>query len=147
MVGSSTALMHSSASGWTRSWSITNRLRAASRWTSMSWPDSSSTSMLMHVRPATPGRSPGVVAGRTARDVRLPGVELVVGLDDLPHQLVPHDVVGGQPLEGDVVHLVEDALHDPQPGLHATGQVDLRDVAGDHDLGAEAEPGEEHLHL
>jgi hypothetical protein len=29
----------------------------------------------------------------------------------------------------------------------AAGQVDLGDVAGDHDLGTEAEPGEEHLHL
>ena len=33
------------------------------------------------------------------------------------------------------------------PLLRAAGQVDLGDVAGDDDLGAEAEPGEEHLHL
>ena len=39
------------------------------------------------------------------------------------------------------------SLHDPQAGLGAAGQVDLGDVAGDDHLRAEAEPGEEHLHL
>ena len=34
-----------------------------------------------------------------------------------------------------------------RPDVVPTGQVDLGDVAGDHDLGAEAEAGEEHLHL
>ena len=53
----------------------------------------------------------------------------------------------GQPAEVDVVDAVEDVLDDPQAALRAAGQVDLGDVAGDHDLGAEAEPGQEHLHL
>ena len=47
----------------------------------------------------------------------------------------------------DVVDAVEDLADDPQAGRGALGQVDLGDVAGDHDLGAEAEPGQEHLHL
>ena len=34
-----------------------------------------------------------------------------------------------------------------QPGHAPRRQVDLRHVAGDHRLGSEAEPGEEHLHL
>ena len=38
-------------------------------------------------------------------------------------------------------------LDDAQAGLLAARQVGLGDVAGDDDLGAEAEPGQEHLHL
>ena len=34
-----------------------------------------------------------------------------------------------------------------QAAAGAAGQVDLGDVAGDDDLGAEPEPGQEHLHL
>jgi hypothetical protein len=33
-----------------------------------------------------------------------------------------------------VLDAVEDLAHDPQAALRATGQVDLRDVAGDDDL-------------
>ena len=47
----------------------------------------------------------------------------------------------------DVLDAVEDVLDDPQPAAGAAGQVDLGHVAGDHDLRAEAEPGQEHLHL
>src|SRR5207248_3056228 len=46
-----------------------------------------------------------------------------------------------------IVHAVEDVLHDPQPGHLTAWQVDLGDVTGDHDLRAEAQPGQEHLHL
>ena len=49
--------------------------------------------------------------------------------------------------EVDVVHAVEDVLHHAQPADLAGRQVDLGDVAGDDDPGAEAEPGQEHLHL
>ena len=34
-----------------------------------------------------------------------------------------------------------------RPDAAVVGQIDLRDVAGDHHLGVEAEPREEHLHL
>jgi hypothetical protein len=47
----------------------------------------------------------------------------------------------------DVLHAVEDVLHDPQPAGGPAGQVDLRDVTRHDDLAAEAEAGEEHLHL
>ena len=49
--------------------------------------------------------------------------------------------------EVDVVDAVQDLLHDAQPALGAAGEVDLRDVARHDHLGAEPEPGEEHLHL
>ena len=42
---------------------------------------------------------------------------------------------------------VEDLADDDQPGALVARQVDLGDVAGDDHLRAEAEPGEEHLHL
>ena len=50
--------------------------------------------------------------------------------------------------EREVGDAVEDAADREQSGAAAAlGEVDLGDVAGDDDLGAEPEPGEEHLHL
>ena len=43
--------------------------------------------------------------------------------------------------------LGQDSPRLDQPALLAARQVDLRDVAGDHRLGAEADAREEHLHL
>ena len=58
-----------------------------------------------------------------------------------------HDVLVAEADERDAVDLVEDVLHlDQARGLVAR-QVDLRDVAGDDHLRAEAEPRQEHLHL
>ena len=75
------------------------------------------------------------------------GVPAAVRVDDVAHQPVPYDVLAGEPAELHVVDAVEDLLHDAQPALGAARQVDLGDVAGDDHLRAEAEPGEEHLHL
>jgi hypothetical protein len=75
------------------------------------------------------------------------GVEDLVRLDDAPDQTVAYDVGAGEAAEGDVVDAVEDPLDHTQAGLGAGGQVDLAGVAGDDDARAEAEPGEEHLHL
>ena len=47
----------------------------------------------------------------------------------------------------DPVDGAEDVLHLDQPGRLLARQVDLRHVAGDDDLRAEAEPRQEHLHL
>ncbi len=47
----------------------------------------------------------------------------------------------------DVVDVAEDVAHDPQSAALVARQVDLGDVAGDDDLRAEAEAGQEHLHL
>ena len=43
--------------------------------------------------------------------------------------------------------VAEDVAHDDEPGALVARQVDLGDVAGDDHLRAEAEPGQEHLHL
>src|SRR3569623_481953 len=128
MVSSSTALMHSSASGWTRMRSITNRLSVARPVTSTSRPDSLSTSMLI------PGST--LVAGAAGADARLARVVLVVRRDDLADPLVPDDVVRGQALEGHVLDVLENALHDLQARPDPAGEVDLSAVTGDDDLGA-----------
>src|SRR3954447_9803494 len=136
MVSSSTALMHSSARGCTRIRSSTNRLRSTSRLTSSGWPDSLRTSILM-----------ASAAGLSGPALLVASVVLLVGRDDLADQLVTDHVVGGEPVERQVLHTVEDLLDDPQARAGARRQVDLRHVTGDHDLGAEPQPGQEHLHL
>src|SRR4051794_11817808 len=61
-----------------------------------------------------------------------------VGVDDVGDQPVPHDIGAGQLREVHVIDVGEDLAHDVQAGAHAGGQVDLGDVAGDHDLRPEA---------
>ena len=58
-----------------------------------------------------------------------------------------HDVGAGQATEFDVVDVAEDVFDDGEAGGLAAGQVDLGGVAGDDDLGAETQAGEEHFHL
>ena len=72
---------------------------------------------------------------------------MLIGCDDLADELVTDDVVFGEPDEADVLDVGEDLLDHPEAGLGAGRQVDLGDVAGDYHPGAEAQPGEEHLHL
>jgi hypothetical protein len=55
--------------------------------------------------------------------------------------------LGGEVGEGDAAHVGEDPACLDQAALLAALQVDLRDVAGDHGLRAEADAREEHLHL
>ena len=58
-----------------------------------------------------------------------------------------HHVLGAEVREAHAVHAVEHVQHMHEAGTGAPGQVDLGDVAGDHGGGAEADAGEEHLHL
>src|SRR5215510_14471301 len=159
MAVSSTSSTESSASGWIRNRSSTNRATEASATSSTDTPDSLAISMVTwHPRPCS---SAAAAAWRRARGSGAPGAPGGLGLlprrgvrvvplvrvDDLPDQLVPHHVVAGQLGEVNVRDAVEDVLHHAQPAHLPRQQVDLRDVAGDHHLGAEAEPGQEHLHL
>ena len=57
-----------------------------------------------------------------------------------------HDVAGAEVHEAETVDPGEHPLEAEQAAL-AVGDVDLRGVAGDDDLRAEADAGEEHLHL
>src|SRR6266581_1440128 len=139
---SSTSSTESSASGWIRIRSSANRATAARPTSSTSMPASLAISMLIGVLAALPPGLPG------------PPVELLslrvvalVRVDDLADQPVPYDVVAGEPREVDVLDAVEDVLHHAEPADLAGRQVDLGHVAGHHHPRAEAEPGEEHLHL
>ena len=82
---------------------------------------------------------------RAARGVSI--VVALVGVDDGTDQLVAHDVGAGQAAEFDVVDVAQDVFDDGQSGSLAARQVDLRGVARDDDLGAEAQAREEHFHL
>src|SRR5215210_8032190 len=112
MVSSSTTRIESSACGWIRSWSSAKVASRTRPGLSASRPDS----LLMSTVTTSP----------TGARVR----RRLLGLDD---------VVVGQVVERDVVDLVEDGLDLAQAAAGAAREVHLRDVAGDHDLGAEAQ--------
>ena len=61
--------------------------------------------------------------------------------------MVPHHVFLAKKVEGDAVHVLQYIYSFQQAALAGVGQVDLRDIAGDHSLGVEAHAGHEHLHL
>src|SRR5262245_35119692 len=71
----------------------------------------------------------------------------VVRRADVAHQAMADDVALAELAETDAVDAGEDLAGVLESRRLAGGQVDLRDVAGDHRLGTVAEPGEEHLHL
>src|SRR5579859_3788928 len=145
MACSSTSRTESSASGWIRIWSSANRATAASPTSSTSMPASLAISMLIRgPLAALPPDRPGAAVELLGPAL---GVVALVRVDDLADQAVPDDVVAGQPGEVDVLDAVEDVLHHAQPADLAGWQVDLGDVAGHHHPRAEAQPGEEHLHL
>ena len=72
---------------------------------------------------------------------------LVVGGDDPAHELVADHVLLAEADEADVLDTIEDLRDGAEPGGLVARQIDLGDVAGDHDLRVEAEPRQEHLHL
>eukprot|EP01022_Parablepharisma_sp_SALTPOND_P035640 TRINITY_DN959_c0_g7_i1.p1 TRINITY_DN959_c0_g7~~TRINITY_DN959_c0_g7_i1.p1 ORF type:complete len:661 (+),score=231.75 TRINITY_DN959_c0_g7_i1:1723-3705(+) len=71
----------------------------------------------------------------------------VIGVDDARHQRVADHVGAGEAREGDATHIVQHRDGIDQAALLSVVQVDLGDVAGDDGLAAEADAGEEHLHL
>src|SRR5687768_12428236 len=71
----------------------------------------------------------------------------VVSLHDLLHELMADDILLVEPDELDALDVADDLHGFDQARGAARGQVDLRDVAGDHRLGPEAQAREEHLHL
>src|ERR1039457_6360481 len=142
MVPRSTSRTESSASGWIRTPSRTCRASDARPASSTPTPDSLAISMLTAGAGSLRALAP-LGWGRPAH----PGVVAVVSVHDVPHQPVPHHVLAGQPGEVHIVQALENVLDDPQPAGLAGRQVDLGDVTSHDDLRAEAEPGEEHLHL
>src|SRR5665213_1268488 len=133
MVGSSTKSSETSMSSFTPWAARTLRANSANRPMSTARSDCSSaakTSAAIGVAPA-----PGPHVGG-----------LLIGGDDVGHDAGPDHVALGQIDELHLGNLSEDVLETGQAGA-ASGDIDLGDVAGDHHLGTEADPGEEHLHL
>src|SRR4029079_17810356 len=62
----------------------------------------------------------------------------VVRIDDARDEGMAHHVLRAELREGDAAHAFEDAARLDEPALVAARQIDLRDVAVDHHLGAEA---------
>ena len=72
----------------------------------------------------------------------------LVRVDDVLDDPVTHDVAAAELDEHEALDVFEHRPHGEEPrAAAAVGKVDLGDVAGDDGLRAEAEPGEEHLHL
>src|SRR3712207_6162124 len=71
----------------------------------------------------------------------------VVGLHDLLHELVPHDVLFIEPNERNPLDVADHLHRLDEAGRAAGRKIDLRDVAGDNRLRPEAETRQEHLHL
>src|SRR5918998_6243927 len=149
----STSRTDSSARGLTPISSSACRATARIASVSTSTPDSLAISMDIVVPLPFAGSAPATgpaAAGGTARHGAdgLRGLLLLrlvvtrVRVDDLGHQPVTHHVRAGQLGEVHVLDVAQDVADDPQAARRAAGQVDLGDVAGDHNLGAEAEPGQ-----
>src|SRR6476661_8094205 len=140
-----TSSTDSSANGLTPNRSIAKRAAAAIDASGMTVPDSLAISM---PTPASPSpASVGPVGYRTRAGALLEDIPPRISVDDVSDQPVTDHIGAGQLREVHVFHTVEDVLDDPQPGHLTDRQVDLRNVPGDHDLGTETQPGEEHLHL
>src|ERR1700753_2504125 len=149
--------MDSSASGLTPISSRACRATARIASVSTSTPDSLAISMDIVVRlplDSAPASGTATTGGTTGHGVDglcgglfQVGVVTRIGVNDLGDQPVAHDVGAGQLGEVHVLDILQDLSHDLEATGGAARQVDLGDVAGDHDLGTEPEPGQEHLHL
>src|SRR2546423_8552130 len=95
-----------------------------------------------HAAARIAGRSPE--AGGSFRGVPL--FEAIVRPDDPRDELVADDVAIVEVDHRDALDVPEDLAREHEAALF-TGEVDLRDVAGDDGLRAESETREEHLHL
>src|SRR5581483_10860449 len=105
----------------------------------------SSTPAAWSAAPTALRRSPGTSERSISAALGVAGPASALGLsiggDDPLHQLVPDHVLAAEADEVDVLDLAQDVADLDQPGAGAALEVDLGDVAGDHELGAEPEPG------
>src|SRR5882757_11177612 len=139
----SSSTIESSAAGVTFILRMTNLATLTSSSSETSMPDSLDTSML------TPSPSRSTAGGAPLRPIHqgIAGLRLFVRVDDFGDQPMPDNVCASEFGEVDIVDAVEDLHHRTQARGCAAGQIYLRDVAGDDDLRAKAQAGQEHLHL
>lgn len=72
---------------------------------------------------------------------------LLVGFDDVLHELVPDDIAFVEIYELDAVDVAKNLPHFDEPGHAIWRQIDLCDIAGHHDFRVETQSGQEHFHL
>src|ERR1700753_437034 len=137
----SNSTIDSSAAGLTSIWVMTNLATLINSDSETSIPDSLATSIVTDASPAAGGpccsrvhRQAGLLLSR-------------IGVHDFGDQPVADHVGTGQLGNVNVVDTVEDVARRPQTRLSGPRQVHLRNIAGDNDFGAEAQPRQEHLHL
>src|SRR5216683_7571788 len=68
-----------------------------------------------------------------------------IGADHLLDERVAHHVDLAEAAESDAFDVAQDLAGVDQAGSAADRQIDLGNIAGDHRLAVEAEPGEKHL--
>src|SRR5204862_4966361 len=110
-------------------------------------PSAPSTSLARRTqRMASTGSSFCSSAAKTSMAMSGLVARLLVGVHDVLHDLVAHDVARVELHEVEAVDAAEHFVEAHEPAA-PTGHVDLGDVASDHGLGPEPDTGEEHLHL
>src|ERR1700684_622927 len=140
----SNSTIANSAAGLTSIWVMTNLATLINSDSETSIPDSLATSMVMALSPtAACARGPSL--GPVHRQPRL--LVSRIGVDDFGDQPMADHVGTGQLRGGHVVDDVEDIDRRTQTRPDGTRQVDLRNIAGDNDFGAESQPSQKHLHL
>src|ERR1700733_3593703 len=138
MAAVSSNTIDSSAAGFTSIWVMTNFATLINSDSETSIPDSLATSMVTGASPAARGaarrpihRQPGLFVSR-------------VGIHDFGDQPVANHVGAGELRDVDVLDSVEDVDRRAQSRSVVAWQVDLRNVAGNNNFGAEPQPCEEH---
>src|ERR1700734_3783420 len=123
---------------------MTNRATLINSDSETSIPDSLATSMVMALSPvAACGRGPSLGPVQPQ-----PGLLVSrVGIDDFGAQPMADHVGTGQLRDVNVVDAVQDIDRGAKTRPAGARQVDLRNVTGDNDFGAESQPGQKHLHL
>jgi hypothetical protein len=92
------------------------------------------------------GRARFAVLGRS-QPPSLVASELLIGPDNLLHEIVPDDVAFIEIDERNPFNPADDFKRLDQAGTPPGGQVNLRDVSGNDGLGVESQARKEHLHL
>ena len=139
----SSSTIESSAAGLTFILRMTNRATLTSSSSETSMPDSLDTSMLTRLTFAVGRRD----ARRCARFISAGSSDLAYAstISDTSRCRTTSALVSSAKWMSSMPSRMSHRR--TQPGRRATGQVHLRDVAGDNDLRPEAQPGQEHLHL
>jgi len=79
--------------------------------------------------------------------LRQPRFVFIVGANDALHQVMTDHVAFVEMNERQPVHALQNLGRFDEAAAAGGGQVDLRDVAGDHSFRTKAEASHEHLHL